>query len=495
MTAPVRAPVDVVFRATGVEQVRNGLKLVSNEASGSHEKVARGAQTAANAIAEMARSGEMGGRGIRELVKSGAEMSMAFGAGGPVIGALGLLGVAVYNHITNRMKEAREEIRKTKEDLAGFSEGHDLMSAAKLQQYTYSGNPFAVQKEGESDERFRARQLGIEGMEREIAEMRRKPDVRISERGEVLTGETNIIDPNVIARAEAELKKLKATYDLAKPAVDALTVRQGQMDATGLKLAQEEAEKKRVAAMEELLFKRTDPAGTIARGEWLDQFKNLGIQTGASGSMIETRHLNVEPHDLVPKIIKPSDRERIIAEFNEQVQQPLGNAIRSGMASTIGSAIADGITAGFEHGGITGAFKAGGKAILAGLGGIITQMGEVWVSYGISMTTLGQALWNPLTSGPAAIAIGASLIALGSAVGAVAHHGAGGAFGGGSSYASSLPQIIDRGLINPANGLMTTAGGLTARTPVNVTIIGANDPNAQRQITELIRNADRRGGV
>jgi hypothetical protein len=39
------------------------------------------------------------------------------------------------------------------------------------------------------------------------------------------------------------------------------------------------------------------------------------------------------------------------------------------------------------------------------------------------------------------------------------------------------------------------AGGLSPMQPMNVTIIGPNDPSAQRQMQELLRNAQRRGGT
>jgi hypothetical protein len=61
--------------------------------------------------------------------------------------------------------------------------------------------------------------------------------------------------------------------------------------------------------------------------------------------------------------------------------------------------------------------------------------------------------------------------------------------GGGSTGTTRLPGLT----FGPTAS--ATAGQLRAMAPVNVTIIGPNDPSAQRQMQELIANAQRRGNV
>jgi hypothetical protein len=72
--------------------------------------------------------------------------------------------------------------------------------------------------------------------------------------------------------------------------------------------------------------------------------------------------------------------------------------------------------------------------------------------------------------------------------------------GGGGGY--TAPAV--GGMTGGSMGIPTQFYGPTAAgsastiervNPVNVTIIGPNDPAAQRQMQELVRNAQRRGSV
>lgn len=135
--------------------------------------------------------------------------------------------------------------------------------------------------------------------------------------------------------------------------------------------------------------------------------------------------------------------------------------------------------------------------VLQGLGNILASMGQALIAYGITMTKLLPHLLNPFTSGPAAIAAGAILVALGKSLGGLASgHGGG---GGGSapsgpsfdSYKPNTEQIV-RIVVNPPAGQQTAAALVPPR-PMNVTIIGPADPVAQRAIADLYNNAQARG--
>ncbi len=177
----------------------------------------------------------------------------------------------------------------------------------------------------------------------------------------------------------------------------------------------------------------------------------------------------------------------------EQIQDFMSaqaSILQHGIADTIGGAIYDGFAAAFNGEGLGGVFKAFGKSILASIGNILGQMGQVWLEYGVLMTGLGQALWNPFTSGPAAIAIGAALMALSGALGAVAH-GGGGARSGTSAYSTSAQRTEDitrYKFIDRSGNLVD----LSPRPAMHFTIIGPNDPSAQRAIGEVVEKYNRR---
>jgi hypothetical protein len=107
------------------------------------------------------------------------------------------------------------------------------------------------------------------------------------------------------------------------------------------------------------------------------------------------------------------------------------------------------------------------------------------------------ASMNPATG----IAASLALIALGGALKGAARSafgggGAGGVGGGGGGY--SAPALASTMTMPAAFYGPTSAGSantIERINPIAVTIIGPNDPTAQRQMQELIRNADRRGNV
>lgn len=75
-----------------------------------------------------------------------------------------------------------------------------------------------------------------------------------------------------------------------------------------------------------------------------------------------------------------------------------------------------------------GALFAGGvgnaaDVLLQSLGGVFSEMGKALLSYGLVMEGLLPALANPFTSGPAAIAAGAALLAIGGTLSRLAMHG------------------------------------------------------------------------
>lgn len=178
-----------------------------------------------------------------------------------------------------------------------------------------------------------------------------------------------------------------------------------------------------------------------------------------------------------------------IAKFRED----MGHTISDSFAQTLGDAIYNAFSAAFNGEGIGGILKAFGKTILAGVGQLFTQLGMVYLEYGVLMQSLAALLPNPFTAGAAGIAIGAALIAMGAALGAVANGGGGrgtataGAFREPRSGTTDIVRLkfVDR----PGYGSQ-----LSPATPIHFTVIGENDPKAQRMIGNIVQKNSRRQG-
>lgn len=189
-----------------------------------------------------------------------------------------------------------------------------------------------------------------------------------------------------------------------------------------------------------------------------------------------------------------------MAIFNDAQTEMNARAKRA--ATTLGNAITAGMTAAFEGGGIGGAFKAFGSTMLGAFGDILKEMGINMIVASKIFNALLPALSNPLTAGPAMFAAGLALVALGATLSAVATRSGGGGGGGGGGYGSyvygptSTAHTVAVAPYTSAPPGSATTQGMSGANPVVVhaTIIGKDDPSAQRQIVDLIRRAQLRGG-
>jgi len=192
--------------------------------------------------------------------------------------------------------------------------------------------------------------------------------------------------------------------------------------------------------------------------------------------------------------------EQLIREITEETLRmvdEMGGVIQSGIAETIGDSIFNGLQAAFDTGSLLGFFEQFGKTLLAGFGDIMVQLGKILIQYGLTMTALRPFLMNIFTAGPAAIAAGIALTALGSAFSSIVSSSGGAGRGMATAGAFREPnygfaeQSADVSRQTISMGSAPTIKPQPA--PIYNVIIGPDDPTAQRQIVALIRKAQRRG--
>lgn len=185
--------------------------------------------------------------------------------------------------------------------------------------------------------------------------------------------------------------------------------------------------------------------------------------------------------------------------------------IRQTLADGIGQAMEQGITAGIERGALSGSIAEGFKALtgtlLGGIGRSMIQFGLATMKIGALMEKIRASLSSFLPGGT--IAAGAAMVALGAGFVALGARAAGQSFAGRSGAAvatGAIPSsIIERGTLGIGTPSGFVADGRTPisgtsvrvqeRPAVNLTVIGPNDPTAQRGIAEIIRRVNARGGV
>jgi hypothetical protein len=237
---------------------------------------------------------------------------------------------------------------------------------------------------------------------------------------------------------------------------------------------------------------------------WLRMVQQLRDQMDAGARAANAASARFRPGEVDPASIQISAaiagldarRDEMIAAYERNVLEParemgnqLGQILSAGVANAFQALTAKG-------GNIGDAFKALGQTVLSGLGDMLIQVGTKGLAAAIAVNTMLQTLFSPT-----GIAASLAVIALGGALKGVASRmtttGAGAPVSsGGFGYtAGGQGGITLPGLTFGPTMAAAAAGGLSPAQSMNVTIIGPNDPSAQRQMQELLRNAQRRGGT
>lgn len=148
----------------------------------------------------------------------------------------------------------------------------------------------------------------------------------------------------------------------------------------------------------------------------------------------------------------------------------------------------------------SGGLGSAGDVLLKGLGGIFMQMGKALLTYGLAMQGLLPALLNPFTSGPAAIAAGTALIALGGLLGGLAT-GKGSSGGGSSRTAQNVGApgdgfhlVINDPSRRSAAGRALSGSASSPAAGPTIQVIGVDSPQGQRLIGMASQHFTRRGG-
>jgi len=186
-----------------------------------------------------------------------------------------------------------------------------------------------------------------------------------------------------------------------------------------------------------------------------------------------------------------AETEQQAAELTERLRLNFG----AGIVGVFSDSLAAGFEAAISTGSISDGFKALTKTLLSGLGGMLIEFGK----YAVATAGLMAKLYAMIPTNPiAAVGVGLAMIALGATLRGAASR----AFSGGTTpppVSGYSAPAMGGNMTMPTSYYGPTSAG-SANTierinPISVTIIGPNDPTAQRQMQELLRNAQRRGNV
>jgi len=348
---------------------------------------------------------------------------------GAVVAVLATVGVGIINW-RERTKEVAKEVQHIRREMA------------------------IINAKGAGDVRL-ARELEIaESMERELDAAKELESIfrRFPQLQDAI-------------RQKAEAARRAALQETERAFGDALF----ELDVPGLPSRGSDAQRRRAEGERDIKRRRDERLRELDRNE---------------------KGFNADQRDQIKNAIQIQFENdmRDLAFDLEAPARAFGDAI----GRTIAGSIADGISTAVAEGSI-------GEGLRALTGGMLMGLGDLMIEIGTQSLLAAQlfaGVVNALRSfapegaiGPALalIAGGAVLRGIGASMGGSSGRGgrSGGSGGGGFSSGTT---IIDRGLVNPLNGVVNAPGFITPRQSVvnNWTVIGENDPVAQRMIVRLV---------
>lgn len=148
----------------------------------------------------------------------------------------------------------------------------------------------------------------------------------------------------------------------------------------------------------------------------------------------------------------------IAQNFGERIERIVidSQEIIESAGRTIGDALFDSFASAFSGEGISGLIRNFGATMLEGLGSIFSDTGKQLIGFGQIMQRLQVWLSNPLTAGPAAVAAGVALVALGGALSGIAQRV--GTRGQGQPLATMQPANL--GVDEGGSATLIIQGGL-----------------------------------
>jgi len=399
----------------------------------------------------LARTGTLTADMGTRIVEAGSQISSMFGPTGLAVGALLGFGVAAatsFGKTATEAKKAAAEVQKAVRDMV------------------LAGDVAAI------DKRLRDVQQGI--LDITSGEfVGGLDDLRV----EYDKLNRTIIDGADAARTSGRRRSMQEMNEVRD--------RIQRLRDLGAQIRQLEADEARLLRARELAPRfATRPAAAVAAPQ--PQVAGLPSAAGLPRSADVLAAVKRDFDDLlrvkIPEAVAPA-----ISDLSGTIYGQLAN----GIASAVEGGIISGLQMALAAGNIGAGFKAMGQAIVQAMASAMVKVALAAIGFGKLLANIQRFMMaNPLL----AVASAVALLTLARSMGGGATTSGMGAVGGpgGLSYSPMGASAPSQQIVFGSTSA-TAAAGMTPRQAMNVTIIGPNDPSAQRAMQELMAKADSRG--
>lgn len=474
--ALTKTVVPAARRATvAVAEVGTEVRMLSHSGMIGLGELARG-------FGRVVETGQASAFAMREFSGAAMRLGGELGPAGGLAGIFVLLGGVIVETFMKARREIEETRKKFQEEIAKMANAGDVAKIEKQQRDLLYGLPYDDKNKLRAASKYAngAFEGSLADLEAHFAALQRQIPAGATMAPAKIADEWN--------RVVKALDEARTKFDQLRTA--ALNVANQPSTTSGLLPMITSAAKEKAMTAAEMQKSGDALFGLLSQ----NALQAMGIQTigtyGQAGTKIDHKGL-VKASDILPS---PSDQdaEEMVKRFN-RIAETAGQQ----MAATLGRTFSDGFTALFARGGGgKQMFKAMTAALLEGIGEMFMTIGEKFLA-GLSLiATIKHAIESflPEVGIPGAIALialGAALRGAGARVGSASSGGGG---GGGYSY-SSAPLTGGPIIVNPGGASSASSiAGMQARPSTNnyITLIGKDDPRAQRELLEIIDRGGRR---
>jgi len=481
---------------TTTSQVTSTGKAMRDAATGTQIAGDRAAKAAIGFAAvgqSIARTGTLTADAGTRIIEAGSQIATMFGPRGLVVAAM----LSGFVALKLKIEDARKEIEKLKESFDELADVGNVESLRKELAELTIGRPSQNYQDGiialatelaKLKDKYQGVVFGLDDLTRASrVQLLMNADLSAQEKEDLIRiGELNtqLREKNELVARINQLLPIassvqSANTDTTKAAADAL------------KAYNEELEQAVKRNMEVRGAIQAREAATTGRAPSLIGQTQFG--TGLEASAAKPRGL---PKDLVISVPKPIVELPEAVDIDQQLLKAIRvDEIKNTLSDGISEAVEGGLTSGLEMalsgGNIGDSFKAMGQAIVRAMASAMVRVAMEAIKLGSMLDRIREfMILHPKTAVITAVALLALARSMGGSATASSMTAIGGP--GGLSYSPMGASAPSQQIVFGSTSA-TSAAGMTPRQAMNVTIIGPNDPSAQRAMQELMAKADSRG--
>lgn len=499
---------DMKVTAQAVTNTGNAMQGAAGQTQIAGDRAAKAAIGFAAVGQSIARTGSLTADAGTRIIEAGSQISAMFGAGGLVVSGI-LAGLAA---VTTAFFSTKKEVADFKKTLDGLTDTANLQGLQDELDKLVKGT---ASKQGKDAITAQAQELvrlqeeykkyadvtGAASSEQiELAkqintlktELEDKRDriIDITQRMTIASDKERFHTTVVDAEAEAEKRAAEATKARTQALKELEDAVKRNAEVRG---AIQQREQARLGTMQSTVGMTTfgtglGVAGTTARlaeqnapdiaKQTADSFK---VQLDAEMQGISQAIAGMQVPNLSDTLLQQVRVDDMKATLADGISQSIEGGIMSGLEM------------GLASGNIGEAFRAMGQAIVSSMAKAMVKVAMAAIKLGTLLEKIRAFMMlNPALAVVSAIALLTLAQSMGGGATGTGMGATGGA--GGLSYSAmgSLGSPSSQQIIFGQTSA-TTAAGMQPRQAMNVTIIGPNDPQAQRAMQELMNKADSRG--